>query len=235
MIPLFFPSFLAASCSMWESYFPNKGLNLCPLQWKCGGSTPVLRGKSLHDPSWLTYQTPPYTLGSLLVEIWGGSVVPPPPSQKSFLSLLLVHHPPPPNKQNSSTLLCPGSISKLPEPHRFQGWLASIQIPKHKIALPLISMASPGVEFQLVATTDAWRQKRKDPPWHIWTPVQALITGQNLPISCPSQTTGAGPAQEPWASAFRMQLTAFWGYSPLCLSFLGSGNPVRKEKLLILF
>lgn len=47
-------------------------------------------------------------------------MVPLPPAQKSFLALLLMHHTSPPNKQNSSTLLCPGSISKLPEPHRFQ-------------------------------------------------------------------------------------------------------------------
>ena len=117
----------------------------------------------------------------------------------------------------------------------FQGLLVSIQIPKDKIALHLVSMVSPGVEFQSVAV------KRRGPflapriLWHIWTPVQALITRQNLPISCPSQTTGVGPAQKPRASAFRMQRTAFWVYNPVCLPTLGSGNPVRKEKLLILF
>ena len=43
----------------------------------------------------------------------------------------------------------------------FQGLLVSIQIPKDKIALHLVSMVSPGVEFQSVAVTDALRAKEE--------------------------------------------------------------------------
>ena len=43
----------------------------------------------------------------------------------------------------------------------FQGLLVSIQIPKDKIALQLLSMVFPGVEFQSVAVIDAWRAKEE--------------------------------------------------------------------------
>lgn len=73
----------------------------------------------------------------------------------SFITLLLQ------TKKNSSTLLCPGSISKLLDLHHFQGSVVCIQILKDKIALRLRSMASLVVEFQLVTATDAWREKEE--------------------------------------------------------------------------
>ena len=41
-------------CTVWPkgSYFPNQGLNLCPLHWEQGVLTTGLPGKSQHEWSW---------------------------------------------------------------------------------------------------------------------------------------------------------------------------------------
>ena len=97
--------------------------------------------------SWQNYKMGKWSHASSLSEVL------------AFFSTLA---PPSSSKQkNSSTLLCPGSISKLPDPHHFQGSVVCIQILKDKIALRLRSMASLVVEFRLVTATDAWREKEE--------------------------------------------------------------------------